>query len=515
MNRLIQAFWVGQALGWENVPRRIWHIAKGKLGVNRRRLPGGELESGELRNQFVADYRADDALDHWRRRAERFFVGPRTIEPLRDALGHVVDEGTWQATAWEQVASLPRGWMRLFNHIDAPVGWPPDFNRNPLHGIAWPTGEHWSAYQQFDPELGDLKCVWEASRFSVAYLLARDHVRQADSAAANLFWQLFDAWDKQNPYGLTAQWACGQESTFRLMAWLFAACATLDASTADAPRYHRLTQLVWYTARHVEENIVYARSQKNNHAVSEAVGLLTIGLMFPELRRADQWKSQGRRILIEELGRQVYADGSYVQHSVNYHRVMLDDVLWAFRLAALHGQPLDELRESLGRAVDWLTEMVDPRCGQTPNYGANDGAQVLPLSTCDYTDFRPVIQAGNYLLRGTRTYPPGPWDEQMIWLGGADSLTAPVVEKKRSAHFSAPLGGYYAFAGESSWALTRVHSYRDRPGQADMLHLAFGIAASMYCAMEAATITSPLRPSTDTSNRRRRTTPYRSTARTR
>ncbi len=299
----------------------------------------------------------------------------------------------------------------------------------------------------------------------------RDHVRNSDSPAADLFWQLLADWDRQNPYGLTAQWACGQEATFRLMAWLFAACVMWDERTADAARYHRLSELVWYTGRHIEGNLVYARSQKNNHAISEAVGLWTIGLMFPELRRAEHWRQQGRRVLLEELDRQIYADGSYVQNSLNYHRLMIDDVLWALRLGELHGQPMPEAAEKLQPALDWLLAMIDPKTGCVPNYGPNDGAWILPLCSCDYTDFRPVAQAAHYLLRGERCYAPGPWDEQMLWLGGAESLDAPMKEQRRLAHFAAPDGGYYTTSGPRSWAFTRVHSYRDRPTQADMLHL--------------------------------------------
>ena len=39
-------------------------------------------------------------------------------------------------------------------------------------------------------------------------------------------------------------------------------------------------------AERIEKNIDYAYSQKNNHGMSEAIGLLTIGLLFPELQQS-------------------------------------------------------------------------------------------------------------------------------------------------------------------------------------------------------------------------------------
>jgi hypothetical protein len=477
MNRLARMYWIVRAVGWENVPRRAWHIVKGRLGLDRSDRLKHELSNGHLERAFTDGYAVDDALTHWRRRAERFFTGPTQIERLRPVLRDVADDARWSEHVGKLVEALPAGRMLLFHHHLAKVGWPVDFHRDPLHDIAWPAGQSRRSYKQFDPRYKDLKCLWEASRFQVGFLLARDAARDPASPAAELFWQLFEAWDQQNPFGASAQWVCGQEATFRLMAWLFAACAFVGATDARPDRYHRLTELAYLTGRLIEDNIVYARSQKNNHAISEAAGLWTLGLMFPELRRAEGWRSWGRRVICEEVARQIQPDGSYVQHSLNYHRVMLDDMLWAMQVGALHGDPMSEVHPRISAALDWLLAVVEPTTGGVPNYGANDGALILPLSTCDYTDFRPVAQAAHYVLHGKRAFPPGPWDEKMLWLCGPESASAPVDAPRspsgtrRSPNFEARQGGYYGATGPRSWLFTRIHSYQDRPTQADMLHV--------------------------------------------
>lgn len=468
MNALERVYYTARAVGWDNLPRRAWQILKGRLGITRQRLPGGELSAEALRRQFVDNYVPDDALSHWQARAARFFFAPEQRDHLATALKTVVDDSVWADRVAQVVEKARHGHLVFFNRFFADVGNPPRFNYDPIHRAEWPIGRHWSTYGQFHPDRHDLKCVWEASRFAWAYHLARHYLRQHDAAVADLYWRLFDEWDRQNPYGLTPQWACGQEGTFRMFAWLFCAFAMLPA---DSRRLHRLTELVWYTARHIERNINYARGQKNNHALSEAAGLLTLGLLFPELRRASAWHTKGRNVLENDLQRQIYADGSYVQHSLNYHRVMLDDVLWAARLAELHGEPLsDGTLACTARALKWLLEMIEPETGRVPNYGANDGALVLPLSTCDYLDFRPVAQAVHYLLHRERCFPPGPWDEKMLWLFGTEALDAPTRLTARSPSFAAPAGGYFTLAGPRSWGMVRCHSYRDRPAQADMLH---------------------------------------------
>ena len=66
--------------------------------------------------------------------------------------------------------------------------------------------------------------------------------------------------------------------------------------------------------------------------------------------RPGETREQGRRVMLAEMQRQVYDDGSYVQHSVNYHRVMLDDCLWAMRIGQLHDEPLEQIAEQYGDA---------------------------------------------------------------------------------------------------------------------------------------------------------------------
>lgn len=471
MQRLAHWYWIVDAVGWENVPRRAWHVLETRLGLKRRRLPGGELSSERLAAQFQSSYAPAQAAQRWEDRRGRFFATQAEPRVLAGSLEKVVTDERWAATAAAEVAAAAEGRYLFFSRRWSDLGAPPRFNHDPLHGVDWPVGRHWTTYRQFDAALADLKCVWEPSRFAWAFALTRDHVRsQGRSQAARLFWQTLAEWDAQNPYGLTPQWICGQEGTFRLMAWLFAALVTGRDAPPDTASLARLTELVWYTGRHIDENILYARSQKNNHAISEAVGLWTIGLMFPELRSADAWRRRGRAVLGEEISRQLYADGSYVQHSLVYHRVMLDDLLWAVALGRSAGEPVDELSEPLRRATDWLREMVDPKSGAAPNYGSNDGASVLPLSSCDYRDFRPTLQAAHFALQGERCLAPGPWDEKLVWLFGPEALESPVTLRARSRSFAATDGGYYTLAGERSWGMCRVHTYRDRPGQADMLH---------------------------------------------
>ena len=364
--------------------------------------------------------------------------------------------------------NLNRGVFRYFHHRELQVGLPPDWHQNPLTGQRAPAQRHWSKIPDFD--YGDIKLIWEPSRFSFVYDLVRAYWRTGDECYPSLFWQLVEDWRAHNPPNQGPNWKCGQETTFRVMAWVFGLYGFADASVTTPEPIAHLAQMIAISGERIAANLNYALSQRNNHGISEGVGLWTIGLLFPEFRQAGKWREKGRWVL-EKLGRElIYDDGAFVQHSVNYHRLMLQDYLWALRLGQIHNQPFSQtLLDRIANAGEWLYQIQDETSGRVPYYGQNDGSLVLPLNNCDYLDFRPVVQAIRFLTHHQLPYNEGPWDEDLLWIFGPDALNASRKPMQRKP-LQAKVGGYYTLTSEEGMLFVRCGTYHDRPGQADMLH---------------------------------------------
>jgi hypothetical protein len=106
---------------------------------------------------------------------------------------------------------------------------------------------------------------------------------------------------------------------------------------------------------------------------------------------------------------------------------------------------------------------------------------VLPLSSCDYTDYRPTVQAALRTAGSSAALPPGPWDEMATWLNGsmvrspstASSSTATSRDHTSGSLVSCPFdsGGYYTLRSGDTWCMIRCHTYRDRVAHVDMLHV--------------------------------------------
>jgi asparagine synthase (glutamine-hydrolysing) len=366
------------------------------------------------------------------------------------------------------VQALLEGKVALFGGEMWAVGMPPRWRCNPASGCEVPA-LHWTELDEF--AYGDIKLVWELGRFAFVFALVRAYARTGDEELAELFWTLLEDWKAYNPPNVGPHWKCGQEVALRLMALVFGRFGFAGSPAATEERIASLREIVEASAERIAGNIGYAVSQKNNHAISEAVGLFTAGILFAELPGAGDWVETGRELLDRLVHELFYDDGSFVQHSANYQRLALHDYLWAMRLGDLNGVGFSsETKSRLSHSVELLHQLQEQSTGGVPHFGHNDGALILPLNNCDFWDFRPVVQSLTYLLRGELMYPPGPWDEDLVWLFGTEALEAPVAGVERRS-FAAVDGGCYVLRLEESFAFVRCSAFRHRPAQADQLHV--------------------------------------------
>jgi asparagine synthase (glutamine-hydrolysing) len=367
-------------------------------------------------------------------------------------------------------AAAVRGRILCFSRWAADFGDPVDWHLHPASGHHWP-GVHWSEVMRHGRTIGDIKLTWEIGRFPHAYQMARAAAFQPESApvlAAGLFGQIED-FRTHNPFGTGVHWQSSQEIAVRLWAWLFA-LSTFRALGYPGPDIGRdLYEGALHVARHIE----YARyAVYNNHLLSEALCLYLAGTLLPRVPEAARWRSEGLAILTDQAGVQVYPDGGYIQNSHNYHRFAMQVYLLAWIFENRHGTPPPQWRSAMERSLDFLYAHQNPGDGSLPNYGANDGALPLVLSTCDYADFRSTLQALSIATRGERIYAPGPWDEETAWLLGPDSLPAPQRDAKRVS-LSFAHSGYHVLRGfkPANFAAFRCGTILDRFSQIDMLHL--------------------------------------------
>ena len=249
------------------------------------------------------------------------------------------------------------------------------------------------------PAYGDLKFILEPSRFLFAYPLVRAYALSGDERFPQAFWSAIEDWARRSPPMGGPLWICGQECSLRILAWSFALHAFIHSRSTTNERVALLSSMIAAHAWRTAQTLGYARSQRSNHLISEAVGLWTAGTLYPELREAQVWQNLGAHLLREAVLDQITPEGVSQQHSFNYQRMILHLLLWTLRLAEIHSAPLHEdIRLRTQAAFDFMRPWVDPVSGVAPNYGSDDGSLIFPLALGQYRDFRPLLQLGAAVL---------------------------------------------------------------------------------------------------------------------
>jgi asparagine synthase (glutamine-hydrolysing) len=391
-----------------------------------------------------------------------------------DTMRRIVPIENTQRLAW-LASEATRGRILCFGRWMADFDNPIDWHRDPTNEYRWPADVHWAKALHTGGTDTDVKLTWEVGRFPQAYFLAR--AAALDSAAAPHYAAAFSAQVRSfidlNPPGFGLHWFSGQEIAFRQFAWLFDLHVFSAAGLISDSLRVTLGKHLAISAAHISRHIEYARdSVYNNHLLSEALGLYVAGRLLPG-SDAEEWRETGYGLLVEEAARQVYPDGGYIQQSHTYHRVAMQIYLWATAFERANGvEPPREWLLAMERSLDFLLAHQNEADGRLPNFGSNDGSDPVILSTTDFTDFRPILQALSVATRNERIYPAGPWDEMPAWLFGPGVLDLP-VRKSSKRSVSLRHTGYHVLRGSDpgSFGAFRCGSILDRFAQIDMLHL--------------------------------------------
>lgn len=382
-----------------------------------------------------------------------------------------------QCTEWDGKENIPvkaanriaSGYINYFGSLELQTGYPPKWHYNYFEGLAAPQNIHWSRISDFDH--GDIKLIWEPSRFSFSFYLMRAYARTGDEKYGEMFWQAIENWVLCNQPLAGINWMCGQEISIRLIAWCFGMFVFMHSQSSTSTRLIMFARAMYCFGKRIEANLNYALSQNNNHGISEAAGLWTIGVLFPELKAAKKWRKKSKLLLEKQARELIYKDGGFSQLSSNYHRLVLQLYTWVLSLGKLNGREFSpSLQKRLNKALNWSYQLIEKQNGHMPNSGGNDGALLLPLSNCDQNDHRPALQALSYLLNQKLMFPPGPWDEELLWLFGPTALKAP-RDGNMQSDYSGPTAAFHVLRNSRSWAVLRCGPYRHRPVHADLLHL--------------------------------------------
>lgn len=425
---------------------RLGRIAQSKLGLLTREF---KVNPPKVNLPSLNSFR-DKKLGYFFSSREDVKISKNRIPEL-EVIAHRIMDG--------EMLFFGSEWIKLGKNYD--------WVTNPITGYSYDRNVHWSKIETLDQTKGDIKYIWEKSRFSYLYHIIRyDHHFDLDHSEYVIN-EILD-WIDKNPLNCGPNYVCSQEISLRINNWLFALYFYKESEYLSEEVWNTIIKSIYWQIRHVYSNINFSRiAVRNNHAITETLTLYIFGLLFPELPESKKWKTNGKKWFEKEIAYQFENDGTYIQQSMNYQRVVTQLLTWGISLAHLNNEEFSNfVYENAYHSLNFLLQCMDSTTGWLPNYGANDGALFFPLSSSDYRDYRPQLDALHYVLTGKNLLGHSYEDSQ--WLKVRAKKFPPLDQKNGILKF--PNSGYYLIRENDSLTFVRCGNFKNKCTP-DQLHL--------------------------------------------
>ena len=395
-------------------------------------------------------------LNNWKNNLPPFFFYGKEIQKLPKVEKEILVE-TFQ--------EIQKGTYTFFNKTKIELGTENNWLVNPSTGYHYDIDKHWSEVQDFSKKAGDIKYVWEKARFSFLYDIIRYDYHFNDDQSKLVFKEIEDFINK-NPINKGPNYKCSQEISLRVLNWTFALYYYKDSKNLNENLFQIIINNIYWQIHHVYNNINFSRiSVRNNHAITETLLLFLSQKLFPFFPNVKKWSKKGKRWFEQEITYQIYPDGTFLQFSMNYHRTVVQLLTWSIQLAKLNNDEfISDVYDRAKKSLSFLDSCMDPISGELPNYGSNDGALFFKLTDSDYRNYQSQLDDLRAVLFGFVKKN----SESQQWYGLKDLK---VLNKSNEGVFSFKDGGYQIIQEADVKTFIRCGSYKDRPFQADNLHL--------------------------------------------
>lgn len=271
----------------------------------------------------------------------------------------------------------------------------------------------------------DVKVPWELSRCQHLATLGKAYWYAHEEKYAREFVSQIEGWITQNPVEFGVNWTCTMDVAIRAVNWIWGyyfLCHSESLTREFRVGFHK--SLLEH-GRHIINNLEYD-AVRGNHYLSDIVGLVYLGVFFPESKEGKRWLKKGRSALEEEMGLQVYPEGVDFESSISYHRLVTELFLSATLLCLKNNIAFPEwYLERLAGMVEFIMHYTKPD-GTAPQIGDNDDGRLHILAnygSWNRTDHRYLLAIGAaWFERADFKQAAGEFHEEAFWLLGGEGL---------------------------------------------------------------------------------------------
>ncbi len=358
---------------------------------------------------------------HFRTRQEpRFFPGFEEVPYVEGA--ETPFERRWLE---ETEASAQRACSHIFEYggfSAVSLGTTIDWQRDPVAAAQERSAHTSGAGQVADVIQEDIRVLWELNRCHHFVTLGQAYWYTGEERYVEELVTQMRSWTQANPVGQGPNWSSPMEVAIRIVNWVWAFYLTRMSAHWSDETVHMFLWQVFAHGHHIHRNLERS-AVNNNHYLANGVGLLHLGILFPEFKASLQWLTTGRRIVFQEALKQVSSDGVDFEGSLPYHGFVLDLLLPPVLLCSRNAVPLPrEVMDRLERMLEFVQAYTKPD-GTVPQLGDTDDGRLLVLSPRPRKTHTPLLTVGAVMFnRPDFKAASCGWGPDAHWLLGADGF---------------------------------------------------------------------------------------------
>lgn len=346
-----------------------------------------------------------------------------------------------------------------------------DWITNPTNDFRYKLS-HFSKIQDLSKKQGDIKFVWEISRFSWMYDIIRYDYQEKNDQSNFILNKILN-WINLNPINKGPNYICSQEISIRIINWTFALNYYKNSHSLTQEKLNIILTSIEKQTEHVFTNINFSRiAVRNNHALTETLLLYFVGHIYPYFKGSKKYINKGKKWFENEIDFQISSDGSYIQHSMNYHRMVIQLLSIAYAIAHKNEDNFSPIiYEKTKKTLFFLTKHVDEISGKTPNYGSNDGTLLFQLGNSEYQNIKGQLNALSQILLNKIIFNEPNKFQDIYWFGYRPISGNIIGTIKNKKIFKFDRDGYYIYKDKAITLFVRCGDITARSGNNDNLHV--------------------------------------------
>ncbi|MGI2327659.1 alginate lyase family protein [Planococcus sp. YIM B11945] len=264
-----------------------------------------------------------------------------------------------------------------------PLGEIIDWNKDYINSYIWEK----NYYKEIEiinyNKTFDVKYPWELSRFNHLFVLGKAYWITDDLKYYIEFKQQIKSWIEQNEFNYSVNWTSTMEVAIRAANLIHSYYHFSDLIENDLEFKEMYNINLYLHGKYIADNLENYDSIRNNHYISNLVGLIYLGFYFKNgktLREATTWLEKGIKELEKEVKVQINTDGSSFETSTSYHRLVSEFLLYSYILCEINGIKLSEnYKEILFKMHKYLIYVTKPN-NQSPLIGDIDNGRFIIIS---------------------------------------------------------------------------------------------------------------------------------------